>query len=231
MNANDALIAVFSRNAFYKRLHVLALGVLALMILVDGFLLFVLIYMAQNPTKPLYFATDSVGRLIQIAPVDKPNMTDEEMNAWVIEAVQAAYSYDYLNYRAQLQGSQKYFTNYGWSKYMDALQASNNLKGVIERKWIALAHVVDQPKQLKAGSLGGSYAWQFQINMLVTYLRPPQYDINTARVDPIELTVIVQRQPVLQSFKGVGIVQLVGSLIISDTSNNQMQQISDTPSN
>ena len=230
MNANDALIAVFTRNAFYKRLHALVLGMLALMILVDGILLFVLIYLAQNPTKPLYFATDSVGRLIHIAQVDKPNMTREEMNAWVIEAVQSAYSYDYLNYRAQLQGTQKYFTNYGWSKYMAALQASNNLKGVIERKWIGLARVVDQPKLVTEGMLGGSYAWKFKINMLVTYLRPPQYDINTARVDPIELTVLVQRQPVLQSFRGVGIVQLVGSLMTSDT-YNQTQQISDRPSN
>lgn len=229
METNDALIAVFSRNAFYKRLHFLALGMLGLVLVVIGILIFVLVYLTKNPSQPLYFATDTVGRLIQITPVDRPNMTQDELNAWVVEAVQAAYSYDYLNYRAELQGAQKYFSNYGWSKYMQALQASNNLNGIIQRQWIALAKVIDTPKVVTEGMLGGAYAWKFQISLLVTYLRPPAYDMATMRADPLQISVIVQRQPILQSYKGLGIVQMVGSLA-TDTDSNQMQQpISNTP--
>ena len=229
MNANDALIAVISRNAFYKRLHYLALGAFALMLIVNGVLIAVVVYLSRNPSLPLYFATDSVGRLIEIPPTSQPNMTHDEISAWVVEAVQAAYSFDYMNYRAELQGSEKYFTNYGWSKYMDALKASNNLTAVIQRQWIGFAKVVDQPKLVVEGMLGGAYAWKFQVSILVSYLRPPQYDADSMRVDPLELTVLVQRQPVLQSYKGVGIVQLVGTLATSN-SPDQMQEISNTPS-
>lgn len=223
METNDALIAVISRNAFYRRLHYLALGLLALMVVVIGILICVLIYLTKNPSKPLYFATDTVGRLIHITPLTQPNMSNDELSAWVVEAAQAAYSYDYLNYRSQLQNAQKYFTNYGWSKYMQALQASNNLNGVIQRQWIGLAKVIEPPKIETEGMLSGAYAWKFKVMMLVTYLRPPQYDQATMRADPIQLSIIVQRQPILQSYKGVGIVQMVGTLV-TDDSYNQMQQ-------
>jgi hypothetical protein len=44
----------------------------------------------------------------------------------------------------------------------------------------------------------------------MTYLKPPQYDVATQRVDPLVLTVLIQRQPLLQSYKGLGIIQIVG---------------------
>ncbi len=210
MNSNDALVLIFSRNAFYKRLHYLALAALGMMVLTIGILIWVLIYVAKMQPLPLYFATDNVGRLVHISPVGRPNMTNEEITQWVADAVQAAYSYDYLNYRAQLQNAQKYFTGYGWSKYLKALEASNNLDGVKERRWIGLAKVVESPKILEQGVLStGEYAWKFQVYILATYLRPPAYDQATMRVDPLILTVLVERQPVLQSFKGLGIAQIV----------------------
>lgn len=210
MNTNDALVLVFARNAFYRRLYYLALAAFGMMIITISILIWVLVYVVKMQALPIYFATDNVGRLIHISPVSQPNMTNEEVTQWVVDAVQTAYSYDYLNYRSQLQNSEKYFTGFGWSKYIKALQASNNLDGVKERKWIGIAKVVEQPKILQQGTLkSGEYAWKFQLYILATYLRPPSYDEATMRVDPLILTVLVQRQPELQSYKGLGIGQIV----------------------
>ncbi len=209
MSANDALVLVFSRNAFYKRLHYLALAAFFLALLVIVFLLLTLNYLYRNPTHPIYFATDDVGRLIYIVPVNTPNMSQDDVTAWVIEAVVAVNSYDFINYHSQLQGAQKYFTDYGWSKYMLALKASNNLLGVINYKEIVTAQVVDPgPKILKAGILGGAYAWQYQMPLLVTHSRPP-YDGSNSFNNSYVVTVVVQRRPILQGNKGLGIVQLV----------------------
>ena len=209
---NDALVLVFARNAFYKRLHFLALGALALMVVTIGVLIGVLVYVAKMQAMPVYFATDNVSRLIPVRNLQRPEMTTEDVTAWAIEAVQAAYSYDYLNYRSQLQGAQKYFTNYGWIKYMNALEASNNLEGVKERRWIGIAKIVEKPKLLAAGPLGSAFAWKFQMPVLITYLRPPNYNESNMRVDPLTLTVLIQTQPALQSYKGLGIIQIVGEL-------------------
>jgi intracellular multiplication protein IcmL len=223
----DAMIAIISRNAFYRRLHYYALAVLLIALVVIGIMIGMLYYISGNYNHPLYFATDNVGRLIQIIPVSEPNMSDDDVTAWAMEAVQSAYSYDYVNFHSQLQGAQKYFTEYGWSKYMDALVASNNLVALERRKMVAIATVVDKPTILKKGLLpSGAYAWRIQMPVLVTYLLPP-YDDTQKFNNPLDITVIVQRQPILQSYKGLGVVQLVGA--IASAPVNTPAPVSTTP--
>lgn len=218
MDSNDALVMVFSRNAFYRRLYLLALSAFAISVAVIGVLIFVLGYLLSNPTKPLYFAADTVGRLIQIVPVNTPNMTKEEVVDWAKEALQASFSYDFVNYREQLQDSQKYFTNFGWSRYMSALTLSGNLRALTTRKQIVSAQVVQEPTLTGEGLLAGAYAWKFNFLLYVTYSMPP-YDGSNQFSNSLSVDMIVQRQPILSSYKGLGIVQLVSSL--ASTTQNQ----------
>lgn len=213
MNGNDALILIFSRNAFYKRLHFLALGAFGLCVIIIVILILMLAYLLRNPPHPLYFATDNVGRLVQVVPVNTPNMSQEDVTAWAVEAVEAAFSYDFINYRAQLQDAEKYFTSYGWTKYMNALTLSGNLRALTVRKQIVLADVIGTPKITRQGLLGGSYAWMFDMPLLVTYMMPP-YDGQPGDAqysNALTVSIIVQRQKVLEGYKGLGIVQLVAS--------------------
>jgi intracellular multiplication protein IcmL len=226
MDRQDALIAVITRNAFYQRLHYLALTTLALAILMIGILISVLVYMYKNPSEPVYFATDEIGRLIEIVPTSSPNMTSDDVINWTVEAVESALSYDYVNYHAQLQNAQKYFTSYGWSNYMSALKSSNNLLALTQRKMVVVAKVVDKPTIVKEGLLSGSYAWKMDIPILMTYFMPP-YDDKSKITNPIEMTILVQRQSVLQSYKGLGVVQLIGSIATAPLT--QPQGISTTP--
>lgn len=226
MADNDALVLVLSRNAFYKRLHFLALGAFVLTLFVIGLLASLFIYLWRYPTHPIYFAADNVGRLIKIIPVTTPNMTLNDIVNWTVAGVQAAFSYDYINYRSQLQGAQKYFTNFGWSNYMSALQASNNIVALTQRKQIVVAQVVAPPKLVAQGILNGSYAWKFELPLLVTYMNPP-YDDKSKFANPVTVTVVVQRQPVLSGYKGLGIVQVVASMAV--TAPTQPQEISNTP--
>jgi intracellular multiplication protein IcmL len=227
MAEDNAIALVFKRNQFYRRQYFLVLGAFVLSLLVIGALIGVLVFLKRNPTQPLYFATDKVSRLIQVIPVDRPNMTNDDVIAWVKEAVEATYSYDYVNYHSQFQDAQKYFTNYGWIKYLGALKASNNVVALTERKMIVIAQSVEQPRILTQGILGGAYAWKFEVPLLVTYWLPP-YDEKSKFVNPLVVSIIVQRQPILQSYQGLGIVQIIGAMASSES--KQLQEISDTPS-
>lgn len=224
MQTNDALVMMFKRNSFYRRQYFLALGAFALSLAVIVALIFILAYLMRHPTRPLYFATDNIGRLIRVTPVTVPNMSQQDVVAWTVEAVQNIYSYDYVNYRRDLQDSQKYFTNYGWGKYMSALALSTNLIGLKERKQIVIAQVVGDPKLVTEGILGGAYAWKFEMPVLVTYWEPP-YDDKSKFYNPLTVSIIVQRQEILKSYKGLGIVQLIAALQAS----SQPQQLSNAP--
>lgn len=212
MADQDALVLVFARNSFYKRLHYLALGAFALSVVVILALAWTLYFLTKNPAHPLYFPADEVGRLIKIIPVGTPNMSKDDVIGWTVNAIETSYSFDYINYRAQLEEAQKYFTNYGWSKYFGALVASNNLVGVIQRKFIALAKVVGPPKILEEGHIGSAYAWKFEFPVLVTYSAPP-YDDKSYFYNPLKVTVIVVRQRPLEGYKGLGVLQMIGEII------------------
>lgn len=223
---SDALVMVFLRNSFYRRQYLLALAAVGLSIVVIGVLGWVLTFLLRNPTHPLYFATDSISRIIPIVPVSQPNMSTDQVAAWTVKAVQKAYSYDYVNYRAQLQQAERYFTTYGWNQYISALTAADNLRAIQERKWVVIAQVIEQPKLVAQGILGGHYAWKFTMSALATYLQPP-YDDKSKFSNPLNITVIVERQPILQSDQGLGIVQLIATYAVNGPT--QPPQISSAP--
>ncbi|RDI48613.1 DotI/IcmL/TraM family protein [Aquicella lusitana] len=225
-NRKDPMVTVFSRNIFYKQLHYLALSTLALTIIIIGVLIGILYFLIRNPQRPLYFAADSVGRLIQIVPVDRPNMSNDEVINWAVEALQTAFSYDFVNYRGQLQSAQKYFTTYGWSTYMRGLTLSGNLLAVTGRKQIVIAQVVPPVKIVAQGILGGAYAWKFEMRVLMTYWEPP-FDNESKVLNPLDVTMIVQRQEILQSYKGLGVLQVIARFATSPST--QPQEISRTP--
>lgn len=226
MADNNALELVFLRNAFYKRLYYLVLSAFCLSFILIGVLIYILSYMLRNPTEPLYFATDEIGRLIKVIPVNVPNISDKELFDWTIKAIEETFSIDYINYRRQLQTAQKYFTNYGWKQYMRAFTASNNLIAVTERKFVVIAQAVSEPKIKRRGLLGGAYAWEIEMPMLFSYLQPPAYDNQTKIVNPVTVSVIVQRQPILQSYKGLGILQVVATY---PATINQPQELTTPP--
>jgi intracellular multiplication protein IcmL len=207
----DALVSIQLRNQFYKKKYHFALGIYLLCIVAIIILITLLVYLTKNPTKPLYFLTDSVGRLVQEVPVSvpAPGMSTDVVAAWAVEAVEAAYSYNFMNYRAQLQDAQKYFTEYGWRNYMAGLTATNNLLALTERKMIFVAKAVGKPKLINQGVLGGAYAWKFQFPLLVNFLEAP-YDKATFS-NAYVVTVIVQRQKLLQSYKGLAIIQMIAA--------------------
>lgn len=211
MATTDPLKLAIARNTFYRRRYLIALGVFFLFLTVIAILSGMLIYIYTTPTKPVYFATDPVGRLEDVIPIDRPNMDDDQVKEWAIDAVQHAYSYDFVNYRAQLQWTQKYFSTFGWEKFMSALTGSNNLEAITKRKLVVVARVVDEPIVKVKGIVGtGSYAWKLEMPLLVTYWMPP-YDEKSNFSNSLKISVIIQREPILQSYKGLGILQIVGS--------------------
>jgi intracellular multiplication protein IcmL len=208
MNEQDALVLTQLRNQFYKKKYRIALGIYLLCIIAIVTLITILVYLTTSPTRPLYFLTDSVGRLIQEPPVTEP-MPAEIVSEWVVEAIEASYSYNYMNYREQFQDAQKYFTEYGWRNYMDGLKASNNLLALTERKMIFIAKVVEKPRLVHQGILGNAYAWKFEVPLLVSFLEAP-YD-KPSFSNAYTVSIIVQRQKMLQSYKGLAIVQMIAA--------------------
>lgn len=202
--ATDTMITVALRNRFYRdnqRKLILALLITLLVTLVLGLMLF---YQITHPPMPKYFATSINGRITPLFPLNEPNQSDSAVLQWANQAAIAAFTYNFVNYRDELQASSGFFTADGWQQFLSALQQSNNLEAVKAKKLIVSAVATRAPIILQKGLLNGIYSWRVQMPLLVTYQSASEFSQQNNVV-----TMLINRVSTLNSPRGIGISQFV----------------------
>ena len=203
----SAIEAVIARNKFYKDSYRLVTIALIASVIILCMLVTTIIYMINHPPAPRYFASTNDGRIMQIVPLDQPNLTQSQLLQWANTAAIAAYTYSFSNWRRQLQALAEYFTPEGWQQFMTALNASNNLDAVKTKKLIVSATTTGPAVLEKEGLFKGRYTWKVHIPLLVTY----QGANNQFTQQSLMITMIITRLPTLTSVRGVGVTQLIAS--------------------
>lgn len=216
----DVITLILKRNAYYRKLYLRALIAAFLGVWVIVGLVFILITIVREPSQPLYFPIDPAGHLIDETPLNRPNMPPDQIKAWVIKVVESASTFNFVNYRSQLQDLSRYFTDRGLTTFKKALSVEGLIQAVVQRKWIMTARVSGDITIMQEGLLNGSYAWKFSLPLLVTTWSPP-YDSNSKGLTPLKVVVIVARQPLLQSESGLGIVQYYSYNAATTTTINE----------
>lgn len=202
--AEDALTVVALRNQFYKDSQRKVILALLIAIVVNIVLVSMLVYMITHPPAPKYFATTINGRITPLFPLNEPNQSDSAVLQWANQAAIAAFTYNFVNYRDELQASSGFFTADGWDQFLNALQSSNNLDAVKAKKLIVSAVATRAPIILQKGVLNGSFSWRVQMPILVTYQSASEFTQQNNVV-----TMLITRVSTLNSPRGIGISQFV----------------------
>lgn len=202
--AEDALTAVALRNNFYRDGQRKMIVVLLVSMIANAVLAILLGYLITHPPAPKYFATSINGRITPLFPLNEPNQSDSAILQWANQAAIAAFSYNFVNYKTELQAASGFFTPDGWEQFLTALQQSNNLDAIRAKKMIVSAVATQAPIILKKGILNGSYAWRVQMPLLVTYQSASEFSQQT-----IVVTMLITRISPLNSPRGIGISQFV----------------------
>jgi len=202
--AEDTLTAVTLRNNFYRDGQRKIVAVLFISILINIIMAFMLTYQLTHPPAPKYFATSIEGRITPLYPLNEPNQSDSAVLQWANQAAIAAFTYNFVNYRDELQASSDFFTADGWQQFLTALQQSNNLDAVKAKKLIVSAVATRAPIILQKGLLNGRYSWRVQMPILVTYQSASEFSQQNNVV-----TMLINRVSTLNSPRGIGISQFV----------------------
>lgn len=202
--AEDALMVVNLRNKFYKDSQRRVILALIVSIVINFLLGSMLGYIITHPPEPRYFATSINGRITPLFPLSEPNQSDSAVLQWANQAAIAAFTYNFVNYRDELQASSGFFTAEGWDQFLTALQQSNNLDAVKAKKLIVSAVATRAPIILQKGILNGSYSWRVQMPILVTYQSASEFTQQNNVV-----TLLITRVSTLNSPRGIGISQFV----------------------
>lgn len=202
--AQDALTAVKLRNEFYRDGQRKIIFALLFSVLINFILASLLVYILTHPPAPKYFATSISGRITPLFPLDEPNQSDSAVLQWANQAAIAAFTYNFVNYRDELQASSGFFTADGWTQFLNALEQSNNLDAVKAKKLIVSAVATRAPIILQKGLLNGVYSWRVQMPILVTYQSASEFSQQNNVV-----TMLITRVSTLNSPRGIGIAQFV----------------------
>lgn len=203
--AKDPLVSVVLRNSYYRdgfrnMIKIVFLESAAIVMLVIAL---VVTHNMRNPSDR-YFATTADGRLVEMVPLNRPNLSQAALLSWVAQAATEVMTFGFHDYQRRLQKASRHFTSRGWESFTAALQSSRILETVQAKQQVVTATPRSAPVLIQEGLMQGTYKWVIELPLSVTY----QAGIAT-RTDSLLVTLYVERVPTLENPQGVGIDQWV----------------------
>lgn len=199
------LAAVLTRNEFYRDgfRNLLRLVLLQAVVIV-GLVLTFIFYMGMSESQDRYFATTADGRIMQLTPLDQPNMNTAALMSWVAQASSEVMTFGYHDYQRRLQQSSRHFTRRGWETFTAAMQQAHVLDTVEGSKEVASATPRNAPILVQQGVFNGKYRWIVKMSIQISYV-----SVTGNRTDSLALTLVIDRVPSLENPNGVGIEQWI----------------------
>lgn len=200
MANEETLQKVRLQSNFYRDGYRRILAALLIMVLINVVLGVSLLYVVRNKPTPEYFATTSDGNIIKIYSLSAPVVSTSELLQWATVAATTANTYNFVNYRQELEKASAYFTSNGWKEFQDALRSSNVIETVVDRKLTVSAVAQGAPVVLDQGVIGGSYKWKVQLPILLTAESASGQNTQASLV-----TMLITRVPTLDTPRGIAI--------------------------
>jgi intracellular multiplication protein IcmL len=176
------------------------------------------IVMWPNPPKYRYVPIDNSGLVLPQIPIWQPNNDDQFIVDWTVDAITRLYSFDFMNYRQQLQDARKNLTPLGWRTFEAALQESNSFNAILSNNFVLTAVPTGEGKITSqfVNTDTERYQWVVEFPMLITY-RTAASEVNGKRVegrivsDPQNMKITVSRVSAFSNHSGLGIRSVVAT--------------------
>lgn len=201
------LMTVVMRNQFYRDgfSNMMRIAIAEAVIIVVLVLTFIA-YMNNSRPQDHYFATTADGRIMQLVPLDRPNMVTAAMLSWVAQASTEVMTFGFHDYQRRLQHSSRHFTRHGWESFAAALQKSRIIESVEAQQQVVTAEPTSAPILIQEGVFNGKYRWVVDLPLTVKYKAG-----GATRIDNLMIRLVIDRVPSLENPNGVGIEQWIAT--------------------
>lgn len=192
------------RMEYLTRMLVAAVAVLGLVLVSD-------VVLALRGPGYRFVMTDSTGKILDLVPLTRPNMSDDEVAQWTVDSVTRIFTFDFSNYRRQLGVAQGLLTSTGWDSFAAMLKQTGNFNAVVANRYVTTAspNGSSKPRVVSSGVLKDGYGnqrfgWTVEFPMVVLFQ-------NQKQQTSLNLTVraVVVRMPEYINLQGLGIRQIL----------------------
>lgn len=201
------LMTVVVRNEFYRdgfrNLMWVALGEAIIIVLL---LTTFIAYMNSAKAQDHYFATTADGRIMQLVPLELPNMGTSSLLSWAAQAGTEVMTFGFQDYQRRLQYSSRHFTRHGWETFATALQKSRIIESMTAQHQVTSAEPRSAPILIQEGVFNGKYRWVVDLPLAVKY-----QSSTDLRTDNLLVRMVIDRVPSLENPSGLGIEQWIST--------------------
>lgn len=202
--SDDSIELIRLRNNFYRDNYRRIMKLLLILTATLVAMIAIIFYLLAHRPQPKYFATTQSGRVLELIPLSTPMLSSTALLNWASELATATYTYNYLNYRQQIQALQPNFQASTWKDFLSELKGSGNISAMVTRKTSVSAVPVGAPVILSQGNLNGRYYWKVQVRILAKFVSASEtYET------PYLLTMTIVRVSTLENQNGVAVAQYV----------------------
>jgi len=173
--------------------------IIVVLILMGGFVL----YQMYSRPLPTFVAYTPKQNKMELTHFNEPNLLSNTILRWASKAATVGYTFDFVNYRKQIDAVRPFFTNDGWVDYQNSL--SSLLESIVQNQLFVNGVVSGPPVISNEGDFPlKGYTWRVQIPFLVTY-----QSANTSSQQRYYVVITIVRVPTSVNPQGIGIDQFV----------------------
>lgn len=133
-----------------------------------GSMILVLLYLFTVYPKYRTIQTIDNSVICELKPEDNPMLTDVAIQDFAKQAVLSSYSYDYINWRTQIENATtRYYTADGRASFNKAIRASGSLDYIIRNNLIMKSMAISSP-QIEEKGLDNSGTPYWIVRMPIT---------------------------------------------------------------
>lgn len=188
------LRAVWYRDGFRKLMQISFFIGIALV----GSLTLNIVQFVTRPVPPAYGLTPDL-RAVELQPISE-ELPPESVREWTSRALVQAFSFDFANYRRQMNEMESLFTPDGYKGYLESLERSKIRDYVKSENYVVTGIVTDVPAIVRKGVSDGRFTWVLRVPLIV------KYQAGGSEIQQNLLaTVIAVRVPRTESPSGIAI--------------------------
>jgi len=188
----------------------LTISILVIILSLMGFAYFQ--FITRSPGQ--FFGSPPNGKNFEITALDRPIVSTKALLSWVTLAATATFTFDFVNYKDQLNALADYFTTDGYENFIASLQNADTIKTIEEKKLILSAVAIGPAIVLTEEERGISHTWRVQVPLLVRYQSANVNETRQQLVDMLITQVSTRDAP-----KGIGIAQYIAREIGAELSS------------
>lgn len=185
------------------------IGLIALSLLLAFISLGVFYVLAKRISPPALFFISATGQATLISSMPLPNQSREAVKDWAREAIQKAYTIDFLNSDKALASAEPYFTQDAWPLFKSSVSKSPLVAEVKKNKLsVSVVAKTDPLIETAAADRGAEFAWKLIVPVTISF----SGDATTKTQESV-IRVTVVRVPTTENPKGLGVLQMVAGSV------------------